>query len=77
MHLAALVNYHYLLGCSRDTHIATAPEPWAPYANEKDDARIEFSLWQAIVYCTNLDLELPDLSENVRLHAPVYDAWKE
>jgi hypothetical protein len=76
MLLGGLINYHYLLGYDRDTHIATGVEPWAAYANEKDDAHIEFSLRQAITYCLNLDLQLPDLSDDTRLHAPVYDAWK-
>ena len=50
-----------------------------PYTNdayEKDDARIEFSLRQAITYCMDLDLQLPDLSDDARLHSPLYDAWK-
>jgi len=76
MRLGALVNYHYLLGCDRDTFIATGAESWATYACKQDDARIEFSLRQAITYCLNLDLQLPDLSDDSRLHAPVYDAWK-
>jgi hypothetical protein len=67
---------YVLLGYDRDTHIATGPESWASYAIEKDDARIEFSLRQAIVYCTNLDRELPDLSDQARLSARLYDAWK-
>lgn len=77
MRLGALLKYHYLLGYERDTHIATGVESWAAYACEKDDLRIEFSLRQAIFFCTNLDLQLPDLSDGARLHAPVYDAWKE
>jgi hypothetical protein len=76
MRLGALVNYHHLLGYNRDTFIAPGAEPWAVYANEKDDTHIEFSLRQAIFYCTNLDLHLPDLSEDTRLHALTYDAWK-
>ncbi len=76
MRLGTLVQYHCLLGYDRGTHIATGAESWAAYACEKDDARIEFSLRQAIFYCTNLDLQLPDLSDDARLHAPVYDAWK-
>lgn len=76
MRLGALVNYHHLLGYNRDTFIAPGAEPWAAYANEKDDTHIEFSLRQAIFYCTNLDLQLPDLSEDTRLHALTYDAWK-
>jgi hypothetical protein len=77
MRLGALVQYHYLLGCDRsDTYIATGAESWIVYACEKDDARIEFSLRQAITYCTNLDLQLPDMSDDARLHAPLYDAWK-
>src|SRR5260370_19278920 len=77
MRLGGLVNYHGLLGCDRDTFIATGAESWATYANEKGDAHIEFSLRQAIMYCTNLDLQLPDLSDDARLHAPLYDACKE
>ncbi len=38
--LGALVNYHCLLGCDRDTFIAAGAESWAIYANEKDDAHI-------------------------------------
>jgi hypothetical protein len=76
MRLAALVNYHHLLGDGRDTFIAAGAQSWAAYANEKDDAQIEFSLRQAIFYCMNLDLQLPDLSEHARLLGPVYDAWK-
>lgn len=76
MRLGALLQYHHLLGCDRDAFIAAGAESWTTYACKKDDARLEFSLRQAIFYCTNLDLQLPDLSENARLHAPVYDAWK-
>jgi hypothetical protein len=76
MRLGALVNYQSLLGYDRDTHIAKGAEAWATYTGEKDDVRIEFSLRQAIFYCMNLDLHLPDLSEEARLHTPVYDAWK-
>jgi len=76
MRLGGLINYHVLLGCDRDTFIATGVESWATYACEQDDARIEFSLRQAITYCMNLDLQLPDLSDDARLHAPAYDAWK-
>lgn len=76
MRLGVLIDYHHLLGYDRDTFIAAGAEAWAAYANEQDDAHIEFSLRQAIFYCTNLDLQLPDLSEDARLHAPVYDAWK-
>lgn len=76
MRLGALVNYQSLLGYDRDTHIAKGAEAWATYTCEKDDARIEFSLRQAVFYCTNLDLQLPDLSDNARLNDPVYDAWK-
>lgn len=77
MRLGELIQYHHLLGCDRDTFIAPGVESWTLYATQQDDAHIEFSLRQAIFYCTNLDLHLPDLSENARLHAPVYDAWKE
>jgi hypothetical protein len=77
MQLGALISYHHLLGYDRGTFIAAGVESWATYAQEKDDVRIEFSLRQAIFYCANLDLQLPDLSEDARLHAPVYDAWKE
>ena len=76
MRLGGLINYHCLLGCDRDTVIAAGAESWAIYANKKDDAHIEFSLRQAILYCMNLDLQLPDLSEDVCLHALLYDAWK-
>jgi hypothetical protein len=76
MRLGGLINYHCLLGCDRDTFIATGAESWATYACEQDDAHIEFSLRQAMLYCMNLDLPLPDLSDAARLHAPVYDAWK-
>ncbi len=76
MRLGGLINYHCLLGCDRDTFIATGAESWASYANEQDDAHIEFSLRQAMLYCLNLDLQLPDLSDDARLHASVYDAWK-
>jgi hypothetical protein len=76
MRLGGLINYHYLLGCDRDTFIATGAESWATYASEQDDAHIEFSLRQAMLYCPNLDLQLPNLSEDARLHALPYDAWK-
>ena len=76
MRLGGLINYHCLLGCDRDTFSAAGGESWATYVNEKDDAHIEFSLRQAMLYCMNLDLQLPDLSEDARLHAPLYDAWK-
>lgn len=76
MRLGALVNYHRMLGYNNDTFIATGAEFWAAYANEKDDTHIEFSLRQTVFYCTNLDLQLPDLSENARLHVVTYDAWK-
>jgi len=76
MRLGGLLNYHYLLGCDRDTFIATGAESWATYASEQDDAHIEFSLQQAMLYCLNLDLQLPNLSEDARLHALPYDAWK-
>ena len=76
MRLGGLINYHHLLGCDRDTFIAAGAESWATYANKQDDAHIEFSLRQAIMYCMNLDLQLPDMSDDARLHAPLYDAWK-
>ncbi len=50
LRLGALVNYHHLLGCDRDTLIAPGAESWTTYANEQDDAHIEFSLRQAILY---------------------------
>src|SRR5258708_3854247 len=62
MRLGGLINYHCLLGCDRDTFIAVGAESWAIYANAKHDAHIEFSLRQAVLYCMNLDLQLPDLS---------------
>src|SRR5260370_27868625 len=76
MRLGGLINYHHLLGCDRDTFIAAGPESCATYANQQDDAHIEFSLRQAIMYCMNLDLQLPDMSDDSRLHAPLYDACK-
>lgn len=76
MRLGELIGYHHLLGCDRTTFIGAEAESWATYAREQDDARIEFSLRQAIMYTMNLDLQLPDLSEQARLRARVYDAWQ-